>query len=218
MMMRRSDDEDGHGVVQTAVQSQIVKKLVDLSGSFGRLHEGRSGEVVRPADGSMPAFWRLFHQENLITAWTKFLVSVDGVEGAKFDIHKWGLVGLLYRKRTRQEMPCDGKATKAVVVAMDGSDLTIDDWESPHSTNDLQTERECEMVCVVASLSYLLVSGKAWACRKVTGGVVMGMDHMHNVIKGVSNALPTPQPPLFPAPSYHAPLCTYAQHLSNFPP
>ena len=192
MMTRRGDDEDGHAIVQTAVQNQIVKKLVDLNGTFGGLHEQRSGEVVRPADGSMPAFWRLFQQENLFTAWTTFIANVDSVDGAKFDIHKWRLVGLLYRKRTMQEMASDGKSSRPVVVALDGSDLTIDDFSTPARINNLQTEREYEMVYVVASLSSLLVSVKAWACRKVTGGVVLGMDHMYNVIKGVSNVHPPP--------------------------
>ena len=187
MLMRRGDDEDGHAVLQTALESQIVKKLVDLNGTFGRLHEGRSGEVVRPADGSMTAFWNLFRETNLFTAWNKFLANVDGKDGAKFNIHQWRLVGLLCRKRTKDEMARDGKAGKRTVVAMDGSDLTIDDWGTPRKINNLQTEREYDMVYVVASLSSLLVSVKAWACRKVTGGVVMGMDHMYNVIKGVSN-------------------------------
>ena len=43
MMMRRGDDEDGRAVLQTAFQSQIVKKLVDLNATFGRLYESRSG-------------------------------------------------------------------------------------------------------------------------------------------------------------------------------
>ena len=104
MMTRRGDDEDGHAIVQTAVQNQIVKKLVDLNGTFGGLHEQRSGEVVRPADGSMqgeatrggaPKYvgrttggWA---GKNLKYFWeTKLLPHLNGLEKFKIISGVWG--------------------------------------------------------------------------------------------------------------------------------
>ena len=44
-----------------------------------------------------------------------------------------------------------------------------------------------EMVAVFASMASLIVSVKAWSCRRVTGGVVLGLDHMYNVLKSTTN-------------------------------
>jgi len=47
-------------------------------------------------------------------------------------------------------------------------------------TND---DTPYEFVAVYSSIAALMISVKAWACRRLTGHVQLGMDNMYNMLK-----------------------------------
>ena len=95
---------------------------------------------------------------------------------------------MLYRKKSQAEMRTGAKTGASRDENGAITPLTVDDFQPPpHHNSTRRTEREYEMVVVLGSVASLFTGLMAWACRKVTHGVVLGMDHMYNMLKGVAN-------------------------------
>ena len=105
---------------------------------------------------------------------------------------------MLYRKKSQEEMRSGSNTGTTRDDHGVITPLTVEDFQSPTSQNTTRrTEREYEMVAVLGSVASLFTGLMAWACRKVTHGVVLGMDHMYNMLKGVANvSLPFSVSPL----------------------
>ena len=188
MMLRRGDCPHGRVICESRQKGKIADKLLDLNATFMREKDMPQVQAVRPADCSMPAIQILFEKGNLFRAWNEYTTSIDANIPCNFDVYQWRLIGILYRKKTKREMR-DGASTGAVRNE-DGSlaPLAIEDFQHPpHQSCKRRTEREFEMVLVMGSIASLFSGLKAWACRQVTQGVVLGMDHMYNVLRGVAN-------------------------------
>ena len=188
MMLRRGDCPHGRVTCESRQKEKIADKLLDLNATFMREKDMPQVQAVRPADCSMPAIQILFEKGNLFRAWNEYTTSIDANIPCNFDVYQWRLIGILYRKKTKREMR-DGASTGAVRNE-DGSlaPLAIEDFQHPpHQSCKRRTEREFEMVLVMGSIASLFSGLKAWACRQVTQGVVLGMDHMYNVLRGVAN-------------------------------
>ena len=89
-------------------------------------------------------------------------------------------MGLLYRKKASSE-------TGTPRMGADVPFLSVDDFAEVPAQRSCGADNGYEMIAVLGSLASLAVSWKAWSCRKETGGVVLGLDHMYNFLKATSN-------------------------------
>ena len=169
MMLRQGDDPHGNGIFETQVEEQIKTKLVALNAEFGK-----TPIVPQPASDNMQDFWHWFDKHNLFTAWTNFAADDHPVY---FDVYRWRPLALLYRRRSTDERT--GNKGDRELHVEDFAEVTVRAQCGP--------DKGFEMVAVFASMASLIVSVKAWSCRRVTGGVVLGLDHMYNVLKSTTN-------------------------------
>jgi hypothetical protein len=102
------------------------------------------------------------------------MVSTDPKVHKNLRLFEWNQIGLLYRKRTPEEL----EAAKASVP--DREDGDFPEQSDPCSL-------QYEYVSVYASLFSLICGVKAWACRKISGKVQISADNMYNCLKGVPN-------------------------------
>ena len=188
MMLRRGDCPNGRVICESRQKEKMADKLLDLNATFMREKDLPQVEAVRPADCSMPAIQTLFEKGNLFSAWNEFTTAIDANIPCNFDVYQWRLIGMLYRKKTKSEMVAGGAPGACRNEDGDLAPLAIEDFQPPpHQSSKRRTEREFEMVLVMGSIASLFTGLKAWACRQVTQGVVLGMDHMYNVLRGVAN-------------------------------
>jgi len=198
MISRRGDCPSGRAIYETRQKEKMADKLLRLNATFMREMEAPMVESLRPADNSMPAVHTLFEKGNLFTAWTRYVHDIDNNKPSNFDVYQWRLIGMLYRKKSQEEMRSGANTGTTRDDQGRITPLTVEDFQSPTSQNTTRrTEREYEMVAVLGSVASLFTGLMAWACRKVTHGVVLGMDHMYNMLKGVANvSLPFSVSPL----------------------
>ena len=173
MMLRQGDAPNGRGLFDTDVEEQIKLRLEMYNTEFG-WHDS----PVRLEGNSMEEFWAGFERDNLYKAWTSFVESTNPAK--LFDIYQWRLVGLLYRKKASSE-------TGTPRMGADVPFLSVDDFAEVPAQRSCGADKGYEMIAVLGSLASLAVSWKAWSCRKETGGVVLGLDHMYNFLKATSN-------------------------------
>jgi len=188
MTSRRGACPSGRAIYETRLKEKIADKLLDLNSTFMRQEDAPLVDSLRPADSTMPAIHSLFEKGNLFRAWSRYVSDIDTKKACNFDIYQWRLIGILYRKKSQEEMR-RGKQSN-VCRGDDGAmpPLSVRDFEPPPSLQSTRrNEREYEMVLVMGSVASLFTGLMAWACRKVTHGVVLGMDHMYNMLKGVAN-------------------------------
>ena len=99
----------------------------------------------------------------------------------QLDINQWRLITLLYRRKTNAEMQQRGKKGKWQKTSFGKSPGPGDYADDAYGfTND---DTPYEFVAVYSSFAALMVSVKAWACRRLTGHVQLGMDNMYNMLK-----------------------------------
>ena len=183
MMLRQGGNLDGRPLFDPVVIRQVKNRLKSINKDFKTII-GPS----RPENNSMEAFWKIYETENLWAAWNARASGVKGHE--HFDVFKWRMVGLLYRKRAGTEPASSKGCGKADGDVAFQHPLTVDDFmdaTGPGAKRGGSADHDYEMVAVMGSMASLIVSVKAWACREVTGGVVLGLDHMYNFLKGTSN-------------------------------
>ena len=183
MMLRLGGNLEGRPLFDPVVIRQVKTRLKSTNKDFKTM-TGPS----RPENNSMEAFWKVYEKENLFAAWDAHASGVKGHEN--FDVFKWRMVGLLYRKRAVTEPACTKGCAKDDGDVSLKHPLTVDDYMSATGCGPKgsgSADHDYELVAVMASMASLIVSVKAWACREVTGGVVLGLDHMYNFLKGTSN-------------------------------
>ena len=193
MMLRNGDCEFDRAMFTTQVESQIRHRLTFLNGDL-RSTPG----ISQPASNSMADFWKTYREENLFKAYSDFADDPNGPKN--FDVYQMRLVGLLYRQRSKSEPGANGGKNPKRTHAGTFPGLSVDDVGGDATKARSGADQGYEMVAVVASLASLMVSVKAWACRRVTGGVVLGLDHTYNCLKGTTNVC-RPPPPLPPSPT-----------------
>ena len=118
-----------------------------------------------------------FRDQNLFVRWEK-MRSRDPKVHLNLRLFEWNLIGLLYRKRTTDQINAantGGVSEESSTEKGDYPDVT-DPRNLPY-----------EFVAVYASLYSLMCGVKAWACRKVLGRVQITADNMYNCLKGVPN-------------------------------
>ena len=182
MMLRQGDAPNGRGLFDTDVEEQIKLRLEMYNTEFG-WHDS----PVRLEGNSMEDFWAGFERDNLYKAWTSFVESTNPAK--HFDIYQWRLVGLLYRKKASSENSTPRMGTDVPV-------LSVDDFAEVAAQRSCGADNGYEMIAVLGSLASLAVSWKAWSCRKETGGVVLGLDHMYNFLKATSNVCSSTHTPV----------------------
>ena len=188
MISRRGDCSNGRAIYETRQKEKIADKLLRLNATFMREMDAPQLESLRPADNTMPAAHSLFEKGNLFTTWTRYVNDIDNNKPSNFDVYQWRLIGMLYRKKSQAEMRTGAKTGASRDENGAITPLTVDDFQPPpHHNSTRRNEREYEMVVVLGSVASLFTGLMAWACRKVTHGVVLGMDHMYNMLKGVAN-------------------------------
>ena len=118
-----------------------------------------------------------FRDQNLFVRWEK-MRSKDPKVHLNLRLFEWNLIGLLYRKRTADQI--NAANTGGVP---EGSRTETGDYPDVTDPRNLPYE----FVAVYASLYSLMCGVKAWACRKVLGRVQITADNMYNCLKGVPN-------------------------------
>ena len=182
MMLRQGESPNGRGLFDSDVEAQIKLRVSMYNTEFG-FENG----PIRLEGNSMEDFWKGYEKDNLHTAWSSFVESTN--PDKHFDVYQWRVVGLLYRKRAVGESGTPGLGSEAPL-------LSVDDFAATQDHRSCGADHGYEMIAVLGSLASLAVSWKAWACRNETGGVVLGLDHMYNFLKGTSNVCNTPTSPL----------------------
>ena len=102
-----------------------------------------------------------FKDQNLFARWEK-MVSNDPKLHKNLSLFEWNQIGLLYRKRTPEEI-------KEAVRQEGDEQKTREEGDFPEQSDPRNLPYE--FVSVYASLFSLICGVKAWACRKVTGRV-----------------------------------------------
>jgi len=106
----------------------------------------------------------------------------------KLDVNEWRLISLLYRRKTKAEMQtarAAAKRRKTVPSPIPGAE--------DYSEEGLQygnKDTPYEFVAVFSSLAALMVSVKAWAYRKMSGWVQIGVDNIYNMLKDCPHVHP----------------------------
>jgi hypothetical protein len=174
MMLEDGHSINGNHVFQFKTLCQIKTRLAHYNGLFRG--DGTVDETTTDESGVGPLH-KCFQEQNLFKRWEKHM-SKDPKEYKNLGPFEWCMVGILYRKRTKAE-------NKAAMEKKDPTETTREDGDYPEQSDPKNLPYE--FVVVFASLFSLLISVKAWGCRKVMGEVTVCADNMYNPLKGVPN-------------------------------
>jgi hypothetical protein len=171
--------EDGHSINGNhAFEPELEKQMKSCLATYNTIlrddHVISDSTTLESGVGPVHAN---FKQQNLFVRWEK-MKSKDPQEQQNLSLFQWNQIGLLYRKRTDDEISI--ASTKRV-----HEDYLREDGDFPEQSDPRNLP--FEFVSVYASLYSLICGVKAWACRKISGKVIVCADNMYNPLTGVPN-------------------------------
>lgn len=158
-------------------EGQVLQIKAALASYNKRLRQENFVSESTTVESDVASVHANFNAQNLFVRWEK-MRSTDPSEHLNLKLFEWNLIGLLYRKRTPEEI-------NAARRTQDPQGPVWEDGDLPPVTDPRNLPYE--FVAVYASLFSLICGVKAWACRKVLGHVQITADNMYNCLTGVPN-------------------------------